>query len=197
MNGGQILKPFDVIRTEDVSANFKDGKPIVLIENFTLIRDDITKMIGNPINYSDWELTKKNPNGDNALPPRKPKNTNMPQQQGAKQHQGSNLSNSVPHSKPLTNQGPPKNNFPPQPANNQSNSNSNTTSNNFQNKNQQPSKPMQNHGVNMPQQNTNQFNQPKQNPPQQQNSRSVPQLKAQVDRHDRSYTMIKELYEGI
>lgn len=194
MNGGHVLKPLDVIRTEDVSANFKDGKPIVLIENFTLIRDDITKMIGNPINYSDWESTKKNPNGDNTLPPRKPKNINMPQQ-AIKQPQGLNLSNSVPHSKPFTNQAPPKNNFPPQPANRQSNDNS-TTSNNLQNKNQQPSKPMQNHGANIPQPNSNQFNQPKQNP-QQQNNKSAPQNKPQLDRHDRSYTMIKELYEGI
>jgi hypothetical protein len=197
MNGGHILKPLDVIRTEDVSANFKDGKPIVLIESFTLIRDDITKMIGNPINYSDWEATKKNPNGDNTLPPRNPKNINMPHQ-AIKQPQGSNLSNSVPHSKPFTNQPPPKNNFPPQLANRQPNDNSNTTSNNLQNKNQQPSKPMQNHGANIPQQNFNQFNQPKQNPPQQQqNNRTVPPNKPQVDRHDRSYTMIKELYEGI
>jgi hypothetical protein len=52
---------------------------MVLIEKFTLIRDDITTQIGHPINYSDWEKTKKNPDGDNTLPPRKPKNMKPPQ----------------------------------------------------------------------------------------------------------------------
>ena len=198
MNGGEKLKVFDVIRTEEVSASFKDGKHMVLIENFTLIRDDINAMIGNPINYSEWEQTKKNPNGDNTLPPRKPKNTKPPQQP-IKQLPGGNSNQSIPQSRPLANQGPAKNNFPQHQVNRQSDNNSNTMSSNFQAKNQQqPIKPVQKSGANMPQQNTNQSNQSRQNPPpQQQNNRNIAQTKPQEDRHDRTYTLIKELYEEI
>lgn len=175
---------------------------MVLIESFTLIRDDITAQIGNAINYSEWEQTKKNPNGDNTLPPRKPKNMKPQPQQTFKQPPNFNSNQSVPQSRPTANQGAPKNNFPhPQQINRQSdNYNSNTTSNNFQAKNQPPqNKPMQKPGLNVPQQNQNQFNQTKiNNPPQQQYNKNPPvQTKPQGDRHDRTYTMLKELYEGI
>lgn len=172
---------------------------MVLIENFTLIRDDIPAQIGNPINYSDWEQTKKNPNGDNTLPPRKPKNMKPPQQP-IKQPPNFNSNQSVPQSRPAANQGAQKSNFPPPQMNRQVDNNSNTTTNNFQAKNQPPQQnnPMQKPGFNVPQQNQNQFNQQKNNPPpQQQNNRNQAQMKPQVDRHDRTYTMIKELYEGI
>ncbi len=77
---GPSVKIFDVIRTEAVTPNVKDGKPIhVLIDSYSMVRDDITSIIGNPLNYPDWEKTRSNPKGDNTIPPRKvnPKNQQM------------------------------------------------------------------------------------------------------------------------
>jgi hypothetical protein len=77
--------------------------------------------------------------------------------------------------------------------------NLNNTSNNLTEKNQPPRNNLiQKPAVNLPQKNENQFNQQKNNAtPQQQNNKNQPQIKPQIDRHDRTYTMIKELYEGI
>lgn len=50
----------------------KDGKPMhILIDQYSLVRSDIEIMIGEPINYNDWEKTKRNPKGDNLIPQQK------------------------------------------------------------------------------------------------------------------------------
>lgn len=52
-----------------MTPNMKDGKPThTLIDQYSIIRADIDTMIGDPINYSDWERTKRNPKGDNMIP---------------------------------------------------------------------------------------------------------------------------------
>ena len=67
--GQKKVKNFDVIRTEIVTPNMKDGKPMhVLIDQYSIIRADVETMIGQPINYADWEKTKRNPKGDNMIP---------------------------------------------------------------------------------------------------------------------------------
>lgn len=50
----------------------KDGKPLhVLIDQYSIVKSDIEIMIGEPINYADWEKNKKNPKGDNLIPQKK------------------------------------------------------------------------------------------------------------------------------
>lgn len=53
--GQKKVKNFDIIKTEIVTPNMKDGKPMhVLLDQYTIIRADIDSMIGDPINYADW-----------------------------------------------------------------------------------------------------------------------------------------------
>lgn len=40
----------------------------VLIDQYSIVRADINFMIGDPINYAEWEKTKRNPKGDNIIP---------------------------------------------------------------------------------------------------------------------------------
>lgn len=71
-----------MIKTEIVTPNMKDGKPMhVLLDQYIIIRDDIDFMIGDPINYADWEKTKRNPKGDNMIPQQK-KNGNPKMNKG-------------------------------------------------------------------------------------------------------------------
>jgi hypothetical protein len=102
----------------------------------------------------------------------------------------------IPQFKPVANQENSKINFPSAQINRKVEENSNTTSNNFTSKNQPPKNNLiQKPAVNLPQKNENQLNQQKNNPPPlQQNNKNQPQIKPQIDRHDRTYTMIKELY---
>jgi hypothetical protein len=64
----------------------KDGKPLhVLIDQYSLVRNDIADMIGEPINYADWEKTRINGKGDNVIPQKKGasgKNIKAPGKQG-------------------------------------------------------------------------------------------------------------------
>jgi len=69
---GPVVKKFDIIRSEQVTASFKDGKPVhVLIDVYTLVRDDINNIIGDPIDYLFYDKNKSNPKGDNMIPPKK------------------------------------------------------------------------------------------------------------------------------
>jgi len=40
----------------------------VLIEKFSILRNDITTLIGQPIDYLQFQKTKSNPKGDNTIP---------------------------------------------------------------------------------------------------------------------------------
>ncbi len=63
------VKKFDIIRTEIVTPNIKDGKPLhILIDQYSVVRTDVEKIIGNPINHADWEKTRFNAKGDNVIP---------------------------------------------------------------------------------------------------------------------------------
>ena len=54
---------------------FKDGKPVhVLIQKFTVIRNDLNAIIGSPIDYLQYDKAKPNIKGDNTIPHRKGNN---------------------------------------------------------------------------------------------------------------------------
>ncbi len=61
-----------MIRVENAEVSIKNGQVAhVILNQFTLIRNDIENVVGQPINHQEMKQMKNNPKGDNLLPARK------------------------------------------------------------------------------------------------------------------------------